>query len=542
MKQTFKAAAGTMLVFSLLASACSGNGSGQTGGADSSGQQDPNKPTELTVFAPQSPAIENLETNRFTKKVEEKANVKIKWNVVPEKSLEDKKQLMMASGDYPAVLLGGNFNKADQLKYGQQGAFLDLKELIDKHAPNVKKAMNDLPYLKAAMTAPNGSIYAIPKINECFHCTYGQKMWINKSWLDKLGLAMPTTTDEFYEVLKAFKEKDPNGNGKPDEVPLTTSYDMWAGGVDSFLMNAFIYDDMDSYFSLSDGKVRLSAAQPEWREGLRYLRKLYAEGLIDKAAFTQNADAVKQLASKPEQVVGAVSTALISYLYTANDENPRHKEFEVVPPLKGPNGVRLSSYSVGAGNGQFVLTNKATKEQQIAAMRLADYLYSEEATVLTSWGFEGEGWRRANAGETDYNGKPAQYAVIPSTKTAQVQNDSWQQLGIMLMTNAIREGFVAPKDPLGNDGYEYRLWKESKKYEPYGKPETVYPSDVYIDPADATLAAQLRTTIKDYVKSSMAQFITGSKDIEKDWDAYIAGFKGLQLDKYAAIYQKALNK
>ncbi|WP_331436761.1 hypothetical protein [Gordoniibacillus kamchatkensis] len=307
-------------------------------------------------------------------------------------------------------------------------------------------------------------------------------------------------------------------------------------------MNAFIYDDMDSYFSVKDGKVLLSAAQPEWKEGLKYLRKLYSEGLIDKASFTQNTDAVKQLASKPDQVVGSVTTALISYLYSPNDATPRHKDFEVVPPLKGPGGVQLAGYSVGAGNGQFVITNKASKDQQIAAMRMADYLYSEEATVLTSWGFENEGWRKANSGETDYNGQPAKYAVIASNKGVEVQNDSWQQLGLMLMTNSIREGFVAPKDPLGSDGYEYRLWKESKKYEPYAKPDAVYPSDVFIDPADASLAAQLKTTIKDYVKSNMAQFITGSKDIDKDWDSYVAGFKGLQLDKYLDIYQKALKK
>ncbi|WP_331436760.1 extracellular solute-binding protein [Gordoniibacillus kamchatkensis] len=238
MKKSLMVLSSLLLGISLILSACesgkSGAGAGQADAKDAARTQDPNKPVELTVFAPQSPAIENLETNRFTKVVEDKSKVKIKWNVVPDKSLDDKKQLMMASGDYPAVLLGAAFSKADQMKYGQQGAFIDLKDLIDKYAPNIKKAMADIPYLKSAMTTPDGKIYAIPKINECFHCTYGEKMWINKAWLDKLGLKMPTTTDEFYEVLKAFKEKDPNGNGKADEIPFTTSYDMWAGGVDGF--------------------------------------------------------------------------------------------------------------------------------------------------------------------------------------------------------------------------------------------------------------------------------------------------------------------
>ena len=75
--------------------------------------------------------------------------------------------------------------------------------------------MEEVSYLKSAMTAPDGNIYALPKVNECLHCTYGQRMWINTTWLEKLGLEMPTTTDEFYQVLKAFKEQDPNGTARP---------------------------------------------------------------------------------------------------------------------------------------------------------------------------------------------------------------------------------------------------------------------------------------------------------------------------------------
>lgn len=97
--------------------------------------------------------------------------------------------------------------------------------------------------MKSSITAPDGNIYALPQINECYHCDNALKLWINKAWLDKLGLQLPTTTEEFYQVMKAFKEQDPNGNGKNDELPLTGSDEMWAGNVSAFLMNAFIVDD-----------------------------------------------------------------------------------------------------------------------------------------------------------------------------------------------------------------------------------------------------------------------------------------------------------
>jgi len=530
-----------IMVIVLALSGCSkpAEPKGEEGSTAKTG--DPGSPVELTVFAPQSAGIESLDVNPFSKHIEEKLGITFKWNTTPDAVFNDKKLLMLASGDYPALIMNAGISKADQIKYGMQGAFIPLNDLIEQHAPNIKKAMEEIPYLAPAMTAPDGNIYALPKVNECLHCTYGQRMWINTTWLEKLGLEMPQTTDEFYEVLKAFKEKDPNGNGKADEIPLTTSLDVWGGGVDAFLMNAFIYNNGTSYLSLKDGKVILSATEPEWKEGLKYLRKLYSEGLIDKGAFTQNGDAVKQLGNKSENVVGAVGYALISSMLDTTDAKPRHKEYDVVPPLKGPNGVQLAGYSVGAGDGSFVITNKATEEERIAAIKLADYLFSEEGTVMTSWGFEGDGWRKAEAGALDYNGKPAKYEALKRDVPEGTPDVTWWQLGTMLMVNSIRESFVAPEDPLGNGAYEYRLWLAAKKYEPFAKPELVYPTDVFIDPADATFIAQIQKTIQDYVKSNLAQFVTGSKDIEKDWDAYVSGFKGLQLDKYLEIHQKALD-
>lgn len=533
-----------VLVLTLVLSACGTSAkNGATPPADS--PQDSNKPVELTVFAPQSVGIENLNVNKFSKHLEKELNIKFNWSTTPDAAFNDKKLLLLASGDYPAVILGAGMSKADQVKYGQQGAFLPLNDLIDQYAPNIKKAMGEHPYLKAGMVAPDGKIYALPKINECLHCTYFQRMWINTEWLDKLDLDMPTTTEQFYEVLKAFKEKDPNGNKKADEIPLTTSNNDWGGGVETFLMNAFIYYD-GSGLMVKDGQVIYAPTQPEWKEGLKYLRKLFQEGLMDKAAFTQNVDAVKQLANKPDAVVGSVGTANIGGIFEVNDpRNTRHKAYDVVPPLKGPEGVQLTGYTVGAGAGQFVITNKASKEQQIAAIRLADYLFSEEGTVMTTWGFEGEGWKKADSGQLDYNGKPAKYDVVTKEQSSGGQPElanTWWQLGTMQMLNSIRESFAAPADPLGKGAIDYRLWLAAKKYEPFAKPEVVYPTDVFIDPADALIVTQMSKTLTDYVKSNLAQFVTGNKDIDKDWDSYVNGFKGMQLEAYLAAYQKALPK
>nr|WP_274655381.1 extracellular solute-binding protein [Paenibacillus humicola] len=544
-----------VLSCSLALSACSGgknagsgDGNGGTGAAAGSGTgsgQD-TKPVDITFFAPQGKAP--LEDNDYTKLVEKKFNVNIKWDLAPADALTDRRQLLLASGDYPEVFLEGKFTNTDLLTYGMQGVFIPLNDLIDKYAPNIKAMMAKKPYFKDAMTAPDGNIYGIPRLNECYHCTFSQKYWINKDWLDKLGLKVPTTTDELYTVLKAFKTKDPNGNGKADEIPLTGAPNkyVWNGNIDAFLMNAFIYNDNDKYLTVSGGKVDFAANKPQWKEGLAYMHKLYKEGLIDPASFTQNDQALGQLGNREgDEIVGSVTTALVSYLVNVYDDTiTRHKHWVIVPPLKGPEGVQLAGESQGISEFEFAITNKASEAQQIAAIKIADYAFSEEGALYSEYGPEqGIGWNLAGPNEKNIEGKPAKYTfenLKPQDPNA-VINNSWSLLGPKDLSKEFRDLFAASQDPLSSKGYERRLADATKQYEPYG-PKEVYPTGVYIRPEDADMAAQLTTSIKDYVQSNMAQFIIGDKDIDKDWDAYVKGFDGLNLAKYIQIYQDAIQK
>lgn len=546
-----------LLAITLVLSACSG-GSGSTTadqGSDTPVSEDLFNPVgqypivkeqmKLKMFAPQFASIENMETNLFTKWAEEKTNIKIEWDLVPDNALNDRKQLMLASGDYPEVILHGNLTKEEQMKYGKQGVFIPLNNLIEQYAPNIKKAMEDIPYMKSSITSPDGNIYALPQVNECYHCDNALKVWMNKAWLDKFGMQVPTTTEEFYQVLKAFKEKDPNGNGKQDEIPLTGSDEMWTGNVTAFLMNAFIVDDYTekttgTFLRVVNDKVEFVANTEEWKQGLEYLNKLYKEGLIDPAAFTQNADAIQQLANREgDNIMGTLTTALLSYAYPMNDTTPRHKDYVVVPPLKGPNGVQQTLFFGGINNSQFAITNKATKEQQIAAIRFADLMYTEEAIVLQEHGPEDKGWRMAKEGELDLNGNQAKYAENVNPNPKPTHNDGWEQIGPSLRTYDYRASWAAlQQDPLAEGGYGKRLNEVSKEYEPYHSKEQ-FPNGLFIALEDADLSAQIKTTLVEYVKSNMAQFITGSKDISKEWDNYVKGLEGMQLNQYLEIYQKA---
>ncbi|WP_235440169.1 extracellular solute-binding protein [Paenibacillus sp. DMB20] len=381
-----KVAFSVLTAFSLLLAGCSGGtGKAETdkekeGAAQTVQLTEPGtyplvkEKTTLKVMVRGNPLVENFATNEFTKWYEEKTNVHIEWEVVPEQSMQEKLNLVLASEDYPDVIMGLNISPTQQMIYGTQGAFIPLNDLIEKQGVQTKKLFEENPEIKSTITALDGNIYALPEVNDCYHCSMSQKMWIYEPWLKKLNLDMPTTTDELYSVLKAFKEKDPNGNGKQDEIPLSITQKSWRSSLDAFLMNSFIYNPVygSSYkhMYVKDGKVDVAYNKPEWKEGLRYLNKLYKEGLISPESFTQDENQLIQIGENPDTVILGASTGGHQGVFTQLlGESGRWAEYKAVPPLKGPEGAQYAANDTTALTpGSFVITKKSGKSGTCAPL------------------------------------------------------------------------------------------------------------------------------------------------------------------------------
>lgn len=491
--------------------------------------------TTLKVLVKGSAFVEDFATNEYTKFLEEKTNIHIEWDVAPEKSAVEKLNLVLGSGDLPDVIMGFDVSPTQQLIYGSQGDFLDLTPYIAKYGVETKKMFEQVDGVKDAITAPGGKIYGLPLVNECFHCSMGQKMWIYKPWLDKLGLAVPTTTDELYKVLKEFKTKDPNGNGKADEIPLAGAAVGPAVNIDSFLMNAFILNPNNTNrLYLNNGKVDVPYNKPEWQEGLKYLNKLYAEGLIAPQSFTQDRDQAKQMGENPNINILGAAIAQHNGTFTAfNGPSGRWLEVTAVPVLKGPKGLQVAPYTNSVSQGRYVIT-KASKNPE-AAFRLADLMYTQEMTLRNAEGRPDVEWKYATQGELGINGKQAIWKYTEA-KLANVQNVKWSQTGPSLRTNDFRLGLVAdPKNPL-----EVILYNETKnKYEPYKqKLDTVLPQ-LFFTNEQAMELADLDKTITDHVKEMTARFIIGDANLEKEWDGYLKNLDNMNLKRYLEIYQAA---
>lgn len=502
----------------------------------------------LKALAIQIPVIQDIKTNVFTKWWEEKTNIHIEWKMIPSDAITEKVNLIMASGDLPDIFYGVNLTDIQESKYGvSEKLIVPLNDLIKTQAINFNKLVEKYPEITGGITNTDGKIYSMPQWNQAFHSSYANKMWINQTWLDKLGLKQPETTDDFYNVLKAFKTKDPNGNGKADEVPLAGSVDGWLSD-ESFIMNSFVFDagmtEVTKRYIKND-IIDTSVNKPGYKEGLKYLAKLYKEGLLSKSSFTQKNDQVMQLAANPDAcLLGATPNgASLGFVQSANQKV--YRQYQAIAPLKGPEGVQQTPFfKYGALVGGKFAISKECKYPE-AALRMFDMLYDKEVALRHSTGEPDKDWRWAEAGEVGINGKPAVYKSLATYNSTDPQNRAHMYLGADNATSDFRLGSVSdPKvDLFSPEGTEKMLYTVSKtKYEPYtSKDYGVLPSIKLLDSETQDISS-ISVELAKYISESKIKFIVGEQDIDANWDKYIKGLDNIGLKKYLEIYQKGYDR
>lgn len=494
---------------------------------------------ELTVFAPKSTFIEDFETNEFTKYFEELTNVKIKWEIAS----GDAKQalnLKLASGDYPDVILGFGFTKAQQLIYGQeQGILLDIKDYIDEHGYYVNDMFESRPDIKEDLTI-NGAIYGLPKVEESPYGVYPNCMWVYKPWMEKLGAELPTTTDEFYELLKRFRDEDPNGNGKKDEIAMLGRGVGGSAGLEPYFMNSFVSTGNDR-LSLIDGKVFFSANTDEYREGLRYLNKLYEEDLLYEDSFVADRTALTSIGENDVPILGGGVGLWAGYFTINGSESRRIWDYVSVPPLKGPDGfVQSVEASTDRGDSvQFVVTS--TCEYPEVAVKWIDWFFNEENRIKAH---NKEGFRKANEGEIGIDGTQALWAQDPvapgSAGVGTIQNKGWTNFGVfykpleMDLKTALNDEYTRVVSE-----NRYEAYKQHLEYGKY-----VNLPSLLMNSEDAALYSDYKTTINNLVDNAFAEFVTGVRDIDsdKEWNNYVKSLNDAGLKDYLKIVKKYAEK
>ena len=202
---------------------------------------------EIGILVTQNDYVSDFKDNAYTKWIEESCNVSLNFELIPSVDTDTVLNTRVVSGvEMPDVLIRG-LSLETAKSYADAGALLDLSEYYDKGVcVNVDAADAAFPNynVKGNITNAEGNIYAIPKIQASPSNEVKYKMWINQHWLDNLGIKLEDikTTEDFRNVLTRFKNDDPNGNGKADELAFNTPASSWGGTPYKFLTNAFVFE------------------------------------------------------------------------------------------------------------------------------------------------------------------------------------------------------------------------------------------------------------------------------------------------------------
>ncbi|MCL2832306.1 MAG: extracellular solute-binding protein [Treponema sp.] len=499
-------------------------------------------PITIKVGVPQNTNVENFDTNKLTLWYEEKGNFTLNFELYPSNGAEarQKVELIMASGgaDLPEVLIGFGFTEDGMLKMGQDGFALNLTSYYKDWAyyiPMILPQLKNKDYMQW-LTSADGNIYYVPKSNEAIGNLYQLRSLINKSWLDKLGLSIPTTTNEFRTVLNAFVNKDPNGNGKKDEIGFIGS-NGWGAQAADWVMNAYIYDDSKNRYVVDDtGKVDVAFTKPEWQEGLRFLNGLVKDGLMLPQTFTMNDTQMRQLTEGGDvSQVGAFTHGMMAAVFGAT--NVRKLEYVPLPPLTGPKGNCTVAFFPDIPQKNFVITKNAKNPEAI--FRWADLMCSEEGYMRTRWGEPGVDWKVP--GPNDHSllesigYGPKMVMILP---WGSVNNAHWSFITAGIVPIGVSEGQVAPADdPLYTERWAmgsvpFYINKEPKNRVDIQK----------FTLQEAEEISDIRNSINSYVNESLALFSVGDKNIDRDWDAYLKELDAMGLKRYLELSQSGYDR
>lgn len=517
------------LAISLLAVGCGADGNNTS----NNGETTDGKNLKVFYAGGEGENVIDVQTNEFTKWAEEQTGIHVEFEWVDFQSAEEQLNLLLSSGvELPDIILA-ELNSAQLIQYGGEGLLIPLNDLLEQYGTNAKKFAKEFADDEnfSTITAPDGNIYGMPSGEACYHCKFSQKMWINQTWLEALNLDMPTTTDEFYEVLKAFKEKDPNGNGQADEIPLSACTEWWHATIPNFIMNAFIYYDDETYLSVENGTVIPVAIQTEWKDGLAYLKKLYDEGLLDTEAFVQKPEQLRQLVENGGDIaLGATPTGTPASF--ADDTGEATKNFVTVPPLTGPNGVR----TVGYYQNQLMTRGVVTRDckDPALAVQWLDFLLSEDATMRQAFGVEGIDWEKAGENDVGLSGETALFKEINVLPGMTEQNQ-----GVELMTGMTEKLFNGRAIDANDPWYiEKRLADETEKNYDIGiEPTETLSASLFMSIEDAQKYDEISVPLREHLKENVALFITGNRSLD-EWDDYVEEAKSLGYNEYVAIAQK----
>ena len=489
------------------------------------------------------PANTESDPNKRTifMRMQEQTNVEIDWMAIQSDQWGDKIALNMSNPNLLTdFVFTANFSDSDLLRYANYGAIIPLEEYIDTYMPNLSAVFEKYPEYRKMSTDVNGHIWALPWIEQLGAektaiQSVGDMPFINKKWLDFLGLEVPETVNEFEQVLIAFRDHAPELQKEfgieGSIIPMSCIVN--DGNQDpALLINGFGegYGDCDQgrHIAVTDSlEVICTAIQPGFRDGIEWLHKLYEEGLIDPEAFTQEWSTY--VAKGKSGRYGVCFSWDVGNIDNIVDWVPLPALTADVRNITPENG----SFTSGYDRGRCVVTAVAKEPALVCAW--LDQMYAPIQSPQNNWGTYGEDddfdifeMSTNDAGEPMLKHAPLGDASPVEVREAESVN------GPLAILDEYYGVYVTCPDDA-----QYRLDWIKDIYTQDMNTKYVYPN-VFMSREDTDRLAVLTPDITQYINECRSRWIMNGFT-DSDWNEYIDKLNAYGLEEYLSIFQKYLD-
>ena len=481
------------------------------------------KQKETYTFAYQR---NNLSQNSMTdkeavKRAERETNIQINWMEIPVAGWTERLNILFASSDLPDAII----RPVQDIMMQNLSQMADLTDLIDPYSPILSEFLNTRPDVRSMITAPDGRIYSFPGGVENLWSKTNDCLFINKTWLDALKLPVPSTTEEFYNTLKAFRDNDMNGNGnRNDEIPFSFCQANDPSSMKSMFGSFGILDNPE-HLQVINGVVTFTPARPEFLEALRYFNKLYSENLIDPEAFSQSYQQYLAKGKESRMLYGS----FIVNIHTDVCGGDRINDYIPVAPLKGPSGIQLWNRFRGAGLAltSFTITNKCRNPETL--VRWYDYLHSSfEILMLWQLGPENYAWDRDSAGRwrNSMINVPQGSSFQEYWYTMSVGSTGPQCPQIFDFNNVNTRSLEGDDNTIGKLASQALQEAFLSDVLPQGLEDPVVIQD------RAIMFADIDTYIRNFIATSVMQGVTDAQ-----WNEHLRNTERMNIPRYVQSYQ-----
>jgi len=480
------------------------------------------EPVKISMFVPSRLPEAIYDENTLTfKTMAEKLNIKLDIESVVHSEAGNKFTVLISGGKYPDVMAG---SVKDINTFGMSGAFIPLNDLIEEHAPNIKKHLLENKEAMAQAAASDGKIYGIPMLS-AIRTAMGYN--IRQDWLDELGLEVPVTIDDWFNVLKAFKMNDLNGSGAGDVTPLILDR-AW----ENYYMNfadawGIELNPNNDFWMVKDGKVVFTPILPESREYLATMTKWYQEGLIDNEFITRedtnNFHVLNNKAGATCYWTGYVTAQNYNSEVLANEPNTN---WQVIQPPVLTVGQEPRTFSQQAAIVSYAWGISSSAENVVDIIKMFDYVYSEEGSLLFNFGIEGESYEMVDE-------EPKYTDEILNSEGGTILFNRRNGLQALIGMRQMPEYEAAS---CINEDVKQQLFDyvDNDYFYPYNHNFT-------LTEAEEEIYSVKMSAINTYVEEELLKFFIGTRPID-EFDSFVQRVNELGIDEMTTLKNQAYDR